>query len=92
MADILQEFTIKAPRERVFEAMATPEELARWWTKSATGEAKENAEFTIFCYSNQFVTKSIPLSDWNRIRNTVKSDSVSRFHFYSPGPIATMIK
>jgi len=48
MADILQEFTIKAPRERVFEAMATPEGLARWWTKSATGEAKENAEFTLF--------------------------------------------
>lgn len=47
MADILQEFTIKAPRERVFEAMATPPGLDRWWTKSATGEAKENAEYAL---------------------------------------------
>jgi uncharacterized protein YndB with AHSA1/START domain len=45
MADILQEFAIKAPRERVFEAMATPMGLDRWWTKSATGEAKQNAEY-----------------------------------------------
>ena len=48
MADILQEFTITAPQKRVFEAMATPEGLNRWWTKSATGEAKENAEFGLF--------------------------------------------
>jgi hypothetical protein len=47
MADILQEFTIKVPRERVFEAMATPPGLDRWWTKSSTGEAKENAEYEL---------------------------------------------
>jgi uncharacterized protein YndB with AHSA1/START domain len=48
MADILQEFTIKAPRKRVFETMATPAGLNRWWTKSAAGEAKENCEFELF--------------------------------------------
>jgi uncharacterized protein YndB with AHSA1/START domain len=48
MADILQEFTIKAPPELVFETVATPEGLSRWWTKSAAGEAKENAEFALF--------------------------------------------
>jgi len=48
MADILQEFTIKAPQKRVFETMATPGGLSRWWTKSATGEAKENADFGLF--------------------------------------------
>lgn len=47
MADIVQEFVIKAPRERVFEAMATPEGLDRWWTKEAAGEAKENAELKL---------------------------------------------
>lgn len=47
MADILQEFTIKAPPARVFEIMATPQGLDRWWTKSSTGEATPNAEFTL---------------------------------------------
>jgi uncharacterized protein YndB with AHSA1/START domain len=45
MADILQEFTIKAPQKRVFETIATPKGLDRWWTQSATGEAKEKFEF-----------------------------------------------
>ena len=48
MADILQEFTIKVPRERVFQSIASPQGLDCWWTKSAAGEPKENAEFTFF--------------------------------------------
>jgi len=32
MADIIHEFTVKAPRERVFQAFATPEGLDSWWT------------------------------------------------------------
>ncbi|HWW15488.1 MAG TPA: SRPBCC domain-containing protein [Candidatus Dormibacteraeota bacterium] len=47
MADILQEFTIKAPRGRVFETMATPPGLDLWWTKSASGEARENGEYAL---------------------------------------------
>jgi uncharacterized protein YndB with AHSA1/START domain len=47
MADIIQEFTMKAPPERVFEMFSTPDGLDRWWTKSSSGEPKEGAEYTL---------------------------------------------
>jgi len=47
MADIVQEFIINASPDCVFEAMATPSGLDRWWTKSASGEARENAEYAL---------------------------------------------
>jgi uncharacterized protein YndB with AHSA1/START domain len=37
VADIFQDLPIAAPRVRVFEAVATPAGLDRWWTLSATG-------------------------------------------------------
>lgn len=48
MPDIVHEFTIKAPREQVFETMATPQGLSQWWTKSSYGTLKEGAEYTLF--------------------------------------------
>lgn len=48
MADILQQLTIKAPQERVFEMFATPQGLDRWWTKTASGKPEQNADFTLF--------------------------------------------
>ena len=47
MADILQLLTINATRDRVFETMATPQGLDCWWTKLATGEARNNAEYAL---------------------------------------------
>jgi uncharacterized protein YndB with AHSA1/START domain len=47
MADIVQEFTIKAPPARVFQAMATPEGLDQWWTKSSSGEPREGACYVL---------------------------------------------
>jgi uncharacterized protein YndB with AHSA1/START domain len=47
MFDILHEFTIKAPRERVFEAMSSPTGLDQWWTKSSAGEPREGSEYTL---------------------------------------------
>ncbi len=41
MPDILQDFPIKAPPDRVFEAIATPAGLMRWWALSATGVPAE---------------------------------------------------
>jgi len=38
MADIVQELIVKAPPDRVFRAMSTPEGLAQWWTKATSGE------------------------------------------------------
>ena len=47
MADIVQEFTVKAPSDRVFEAMGTPEGLARWWCKRSEGKPEEGAEYNL---------------------------------------------
>jgi uncharacterized protein YndB with AHSA1/START domain len=38
MADILHDFPIFAPPERVFEAISTPAGLDGWWTKRSAGE------------------------------------------------------
>ena len=48
MADILQEFTVKATPQRVFEMFSTPEGLDRWWTKSSSGQPNKGAEYRLF--------------------------------------------
>ncbi|HUK31652.1 MAG TPA: SRPBCC domain-containing protein [Candidatus Acidoferrum sp.] len=47
MADICHEFTVKAPRKKVFEMVSTPAGLDRWWTKTSSGEPKLGAEFSL---------------------------------------------
>jgi uncharacterized protein YndB with AHSA1/START domain len=47
VADIIQEFMVKAPAARVMEMFTTPDGLDRWWTKRSAGVAKENAEYTL---------------------------------------------
>lgn len=48
MADILQQFPIKASRQQVFDAVSTPAGLARWWTKRSSGESREGAEYELW--------------------------------------------
>jgi uncharacterized protein YndB with AHSA1/START domain len=48
MADIFQDFPIKAPRSRVFQAVGTPEELDRWWTKSCAGKPAVGAVYELW--------------------------------------------
>lgn len=47
MADILQDFPIQAPPERVFAAVATPPGLDGWWTKESSGRPVEGADYTL---------------------------------------------
>jgi len=47
MADIFQDFTVKALPERVFETIATPSGLDRWWTNQASREPREKAEYAL---------------------------------------------
>lgn len=47
MADIVQEFTIKAPPESVFRMFSVPEDLDRWWTKSSSGSPELGAEYKL---------------------------------------------
>ena len=48
MPDIFHEFTIKAPRDRVFDMMATPAGLDRWWTQTSAGRPAQGEEYVLF--------------------------------------------
>jgi uncharacterized protein YndB with AHSA1/START domain len=45
--DVLQDFPIRAPLERVFEAISSPEGLNQWWTERASGTAAQGAEYEL---------------------------------------------
>jgi uncharacterized protein YndB with AHSA1/START domain len=47
MADIYHDFPIKAPVERVYAAVSTPQGLDAWWTKRSAGTATEGAEWEL---------------------------------------------
>lgn len=47
MADIFHDLPIKAPIDRVFDAISTPEGLDTWWSKRASGTPREGAEFEL---------------------------------------------
>lgn len=48
MADILQDFPIKADKARVFEMFTTPQGLDVWWTLKSAGEPVQGAEYELF--------------------------------------------
>lgn len=48
MADIMQQFPIKASRQQVFDAVSTPAGLDLWWTKRSSGEPREGAEYELW--------------------------------------------
>ena len=48
MADILQDFPIRAPRDRVYQAVSTPAGLDCWWTKKSAGNPIEGAEYELW--------------------------------------------
>jgi len=47
MADIFNHFPIKAPAQKVFDAVSTPASLDAWWTLTSTGEATEGAVYQL---------------------------------------------
>ena len=48
MADIKHRVGIQAPRERVYDALATTRGLAGWWTKTVEGQAELGGELRFF--------------------------------------------
>lgn len=48
MADIYHDFQIKAPLNRVYDAVSTSHGLDEWWTKRSSGEPIEGAEFELW--------------------------------------------
>lgn len=47
MADIFHQFRIKASRQKVFQAIATPDGLDAWWTSRSSGNPVEGAEYEL---------------------------------------------
>jgi uncharacterized protein YndB with AHSA1/START domain len=48
MADIFHHFPIKAPAERVFQAVSAPAGLDQWWTKRSSGRPAPGAEYELW--------------------------------------------
>lgn len=53
MASILHDFTIRAPRRTVFDAVTTSAGLSSWWTKECEG-APEEGRFYRFHFSSDY--------------------------------------
>jgi len=47
MATIFHDFEVKASAEAVFEVMATPQGLDRWWTKHSSGKPEIGEEYEL---------------------------------------------
>jgi uncharacterized protein YndB with AHSA1/START domain len=47
MPDILHDFPIKAPRDRVLHGFSVPHDLDQWWTATSKGEAKVGAKYEL---------------------------------------------
>jgi len=48
MADILHDLPIKAPIDRVFDAVSTPEGLDAWWTDRSSGTPGMGEEYVLW--------------------------------------------
>lgn len=48
MPDIVQDFPINASRERVFNAVSTPGELAQWWTARSAGNPRVGEQYELW--------------------------------------------
>ncbi|MBV9119964.1 MAG: SRPBCC domain-containing protein [Chloroflexi bacterium] len=48
MADIRHRVSIKAPLEDVYQAVATREGVAGWWTRTVEGDSREGGELRFF--------------------------------------------
>lgn len=48
MADIMQDFPIKAAPDRVFDAVSTPQGLDSWWTKRSAGIPALGGEYELW--------------------------------------------
>ena len=48
MPDILHDFPIQAPHDRVFAAISTPQGLDTWWTKRSSGTPTQGAEYELW--------------------------------------------
>lgn len=90
MADIFHDFPVKAPLNRVFELVSTPQGLDCWWTHRSEGKPVEGAEYTLGFgpryHWRARVTRCVPAieiefeilcddTDWNHTRVGLQLES-----------------
>lgn len=98
MPDILQDFPVKTPPARVFEAISTPRGLDQWWTKSCSGTPKPGATYQLgFGPEYQWratVTRCEPASAFELTLQQADSDwTGSRVGFeLAPTPSGTQVR
>jgi uncharacterized protein YndB with AHSA1/START domain len=68
MPDILHDLPIKAPLDRVFQAVSSPPGLDSWWTKRSAGEPSKGAEYELW-FGPEYdwrarVTRCVPTSEF----------------------------
>jgi uncharacterized protein YndB with AHSA1/START domain len=68
MADILHDLPIKAPIDRVFEAVSTAQGLDTWWTDRSSGTPAQGEEYVLW-FGPEYdwrarVTRSTPPSEF----------------------------
>ena len=75
MADIRHRVGIAAPADRVYDALATREGLASWWTEDVRGDAGEGGELSFYfggpdASAVMQVTEAVPRSRvaWRCVR------------------------
>ena len=75
MPDIVQELTIEATPENVFNAITNQDELAQWWTNQVTAEPKVGsiAEFTFDKRAVVFKMEIIELNAGKQVYWKVRS-------------------
>jgi uncharacterized protein YndB with AHSA1/START domain len=78
MADIVHDFPIKAPVDRVFRAVSTPDGLDTWWTKRSAGSPQEGAEYELW-FGPEYdwrakVTRCVPDSEFEVEMTRADSD------------------
>jgi uncharacterized protein YndB with AHSA1/START domain len=62
MPDIIHQFPINAPVEKVFDAISTPDGLDSWWTLRCAADAKEGSEYQLY-FGEEY--------DWRAIASVV---------------------
>jgi uncharacterized protein YndB with AHSA1/START domain len=68
MANIFHQFQIKASKQQVFQAIATPAGLDSWWTKRSSGHPSEGTTWQLW-YGPEYdwratVTRCVPDSEF----------------------------
>jgi uncharacterized protein YndB with AHSA1/START domain len=66
--DIILDFPINAPLDRVFQAMSTPEGLDSWWTQRSEGKPSPETEYELW-FGPEYhwrakVTRCVPNSEF----------------------------